>query len=85
LIRDVSRRALLHHLYSRAPAELTTPAKRASLSQSQYASWLLKKASDAEVWRGVKGTLDVFTDVNNANASHVAVGLMRKIGESFGK
>ena len=85
LVRDVSRRALLHHLYSRAPADLTTPANRASLSQTQYASWLLKKASDAEVWRGVKGTLDVFTDVNSANASHVAVALMRKIGESFGK
>jgi len=83
LVRDACPRALLHHLYSRAPEELSTPAKRASLNAAQYASWLLKKASDAEVWRGVKATLDVYEETAKPTDDGVAVVtlLMRAVGE----
>jgi hypothetical protein len=82
LVRDVAPRVLLHHLYSRASADLSTPAKRASLSVTQYASWINKKATDAEIWRGIKGTLDVYAETHAREAENdVAVALMRKIGE----
>ena len=82
LVADLSPRVLLHHLYSRAPSELHTPAKRASLNLKQYASWLLKRASDAEVWRVVKGTLDVFEEGHrDAARGDVAFALMRASGE----
>jgi len=82
LLRDLPRRALLHHLYSRAPKDLHTPAKRASLSATQYATWLTKKApTDAEIWRGVKGTIDVYEETHAADArSNAAVALMRAVG-----
>lgn len=82
LVRDVAPRVLLHHLYSRASADLSTPAKRASLSVTQYASWINKKATDAEIWRGIKGTLDVYAETHAREAENdVVVALMRKIGE----
>jgi len=83
LVRDVAPRVLLHHLYSRASADLHTPAKRASLSVTQYASWVNKKATDAEIWRGIKGTLDVYAEAHARQAENdvVVVSLMRKIGE----
>lgn len=82
LVRDVAPRVLLHHLYSRASADLSTPAKRASLSVTQYASWINKKATDAEIWRGIKGTLDVYAETHAREAENdVVVSLMRKIGE----
>ena len=82
LVRDVAPRVLLHHLYSRASADLSTPAKRASLSVTQYASWINKKATDAEIWRGIKGTLDVYAEAHAREAENdVVVALMRKIGE----
>ena len=83
LVRDACPRALLHHLYSRAPEALSTPAARASLNAAQYASWLLKKASDAEVWRGVKATLDVYDETAKPtdDGAAVATRLMRAVGE----
>jgi hypothetical protein len=48
---------VLHHLLSRAPPELASPHARAGLSLKAYAAWL-DSASEADVWRGVKGVLD---------------------------
>ena len=82
LVKGVAPFALLHHLYSRAPADLSTPAKRAGLNPSQYAARLLKKASDAEIWRGIKATLDVHEESRAAatDSERVALALMRKVG-----
>jgi len=81
LLREVPDRVLLHHLYSRAPQDLSTPAKRASLNAAQYASWLTKKASDAEIWRGVRGTLDVYAETHADAKTNSVLILMRRIGE----
>ncbi len=88
LVRDVDPRALLHHLYSRAPADaLSTPAERASVNAAQYASRLLNKMNDAEVWRGVKATLDVYDETakTGRDGADAVVTLMRAVGERLAK
>ena len=88
LVRDVDPRALLHHLYSRAPADaLSTPAERASLNAAQYASRLLNKMNDAEVWRGVKATLDVYDETakTGRDGADAVATLMRAVGERLAK
>ena len=76
LVTGVAPLALLYHVYSREPA------KRAGLNPSQYAARLLKKASDAEIWRGIKATLDVHEESRAAatDGERVALALMRKVG-----
>ena len=88
LVRDVDPRALLHHLYSRAPADApSTPAERASLNAAQYASRLLNKMNDAEVWRGVKATLDVYDETakTGRDGADAVATLMRAVGERLAK
>jgi len=82
LVKGVAPLALLHHLYSRAPAELNTPAKRAGLNPSQYAARLLKTTSDAEIWRGVKATLELYEESRApaTDGERAALALMRKVG-----
>jgi hypothetical protein len=59
LVKDLPRACVLHHLYSHAPKELATPYQRAGLAPPQYSTWL-DKHTEAEVWAGVKGTLDAY-------------------------
>ena len=49
----------LHACYARAPAALQSPHVRAGLTPARYCAWL-DSNSDAEVWRGVKATLDAY-------------------------
>ena len=57
LLAELPASVVLHHLLSRAPPELASPHARAGLSLKAYAAWL-DSASEADVWRGVKGILD---------------------------
>jgi hypothetical protein len=57
LVAELPPSAVLHHLLSRAPPEVASPHARAGLTLQQYATWL-ERASEADVWRGVKAVLD---------------------------
>ena len=57
LLAELAPSVVLHHLLSRAPPELVSPHTRAGLSLNAYAAWL-DGASEADVWRGIKGILD---------------------------
>jgi uncharacterized membrane protein YgcG len=59
LLEDLPPVAVLLHLYSHAPKELATPYQRAGLAPPQYSAWL-DKHTEAEVWTGVRGTLDAY-------------------------
>ena len=65
----------------------STPAERASLNAAQYASRLLNKMNDAEVWRGVKATLDVYDETakTGRDGADAVVTLMRAVGERLAK
>ena len=83
---DVDPRALLHHLYSRAPADaLSTPAERASVNAAQYASRLLNKMSGGEVWRESRRRTSDETAKTGRDGADAVVTLMRAVGERLAK
>lgn len=59
LLSELPPSVVLHHAYTRAPAELQSPYTRASLTPAQYSAWL-DRHGEADVWQGVKGTLDAY-------------------------
>eukprot|EP00250_Pteridium_aquilinum_P008386 c17905_g2_i1 orf=280-2844(-) len=59
LLRELPPSVVLHHLYSRAPAELESPMKSTKLTPMQYSLWLDSQAEE-QVWKGIKATLDEY-------------------------
>ena len=66
---------VLHHLYSRAPAEVRGPHARAGLTLTQYTAWL-DQHSEAEAVAGVETTLE---GVGPEASGSEAVAAMRAI------
>ena len=81
LVEDIPAANVLLHLYSHAPKEMATPYERAGLAPPQYSAWL-DKNSDAEVWAGVKGTLEAYESQCKTRGvtPHAAVDVMRLVG-----
>lgn len=59
LLRELPPSVVLHHLYSRAPAELESPMKSTKLTPMKYSLWLDAQAEE-QVWKGIKATLDEY-------------------------
>ncbi|KAK7385930.1 hypothetical protein VNO78_31913 [Psophocarpus tetragonolobus] len=57
LLQDLPPNVILHHLYTRAPAELQSPLQRNKLTPLQYSLWLDSQWED-QIWKGIKATLD---------------------------
>mmetsp|Transcript_44390 Transcript_44390/g.74008 ORF Transcript_44390/g.74008 Transcript_44390/m.74008 type:complete len:808 (+) Transcript_44390:117-2540(+) len=79
LLKELPTSVVLHHMYARAPAELVSPHTRADLTAAQYSLWL-DQHSEEEVWRGVKGTLDAYTQANKGLPLHEVHGIMLALG-----
>ena len=81
LVNDIPAACVLLHLYSHAPKEMATPYERAGLAPPQYSVWL-DKNSDAEVWAGVRGTLEAYESQCKTRGikPHAAVDVMRLVG-----
>ena len=67
LLAEIPPSAALHHLYTRAPPELVSPAARAGLTPGQYSAWL-EAHGEEETWRGVAATLRAYRDAQQARA-----------------
>jgi hypothetical protein len=81
LVAELPPSAVLHHLLSRAPPEVASPHARAGLTLTQYATWL-ERASEADVWRGVKAVLDAHAAAAGAAAAeaHPACVALAAVG-----
>lgn len=76
LLQELPASVALLQCYSRAPADLASPHAQAGLSPAKYSAWL-DSATEAEVWRGVKGTLDAYAQKHKARASPAAWARLR--------
>ncbi|KAK9840386.1 hypothetical protein WJX74_009033 [Apatococcus lobatus] len=57
LLAELPASVVLHHLFSRAPAELKSPHARSNITPAQYSLWL-DDHSRPETLRGVRAALD---------------------------
>lgn len=82
LLQELPPSVALLQCYSRAPADLASPHAQAGLSAAKYSAWL-DSATEAEVWRGVKGTLDAYAQKHKGDAQQAPIyAVMLQIGSS---
>lgn len=85
LLQDLPPSVILHHLYSRGPAELLSPMQRNKLTPLQYSLWLDSQGED-QIWRGIKATLDDYATKVRARGDKEfspVYPLMLRIGSSL--
>ncbi|DBA86122.1 hypothetical protein WJX77_008098 [Trebouxia sp. C0004] len=79
LVRELPAIVVLHHLYSRAPAELQSPHVRQSFTPAQYSLWL-DQHSMSEALKFIKGALSATAaKVDQDDACKELVGVMTQI------
>jgi len=78
LLQELPMSVVLHHLYTRAPENLLSPHAKAGLTAAQYSLWL-DQHNEEEIWRGIRGTLDAYSQSNGTQIDDVHA-IMLKIG-----
>ena len=77
---EVPPSVVLHHLYSRGPEGLQTPAEKEGLTKAQYSTWM-DAHGEEHVWRGVKATVESYL-ASGGNGGEVCE-VMLKIGAAI--
>ncbi|KAH7424625.1 hypothetical protein KP509_11G016500 [Ceratopteris richardii] len=87
LLRELPPSVVLHHLYSRGPAELESPLKSKRLTPVQY-SWWLDEQTEEQIWKEIKTTLDEYASKVKARGDKEfspVYPLMLKLGATLVK
>lgn len=83
LLQELPPSVALLQCYGRAPPDLASPHAQAGLSPAKYSAWL-DSATEAEVWRGIKATLDAYAQKHKADAQLAPIySVMLLIGASL--
>lgn len=77
LLQELPASAVLHHLYSRGPPGLQSPAERSSLTPLQYSLWM-DSHGEEQIWKGVKATVDGY--LAGAGEDDPVCALMLRVG-----